>query len=401
MKELPKYFAIKNDTDNPLWDKYISWLNDYARKNGYNGTSWNGCLDAYYGVGLIRTCDFGNTGWRVELGKFPEGTVELTLDQWDEIVNGFEFPEKWYCVVTEENKEILDKWRKDKASHFNFISLTYDCVVLSKFPTDDSYFCGAQYMELNQKHFFDYKEITTEQFIKYVLKQKEMENTTLKEKDIVELLGIKYEVFKELSSGKFYLSNINNRLINDEIFNKLNLSKNLFQKELLGYFYTEGAFPFCETLEDLTKLVEALKEEIKKYQNNKKTMGYRKISASNAQRIINIACPSWQENLAIKWSKDIVLGKEINISEEFYQEMRKACTKWQHELFDEIFGKDVEVYPDGTPCLVRHYSGYTDCWQLRYADGKGRFYINGQKSGNSTDWTYHMKLDINNLPVND
>jgi hypothetical protein len=127
-------------------------------------------------------------------------------------------------------------------------------------------------------------------------------------------------------------------------------------------------------------------------------MKNRTMSAANAQRTINIACPSWQENLANKWSKDIVLGKEINTSEEFYQEMRKVCTKWQHELFDEIFGKDVEVYPDGTPCLVRNFDDAG--WSFRYADGKGEFYKYGKKHGDKTSWEYHIKLDINNLPAN-
>jgi hypothetical protein len=34
--------------------------------------------------------------------------------------------------------------------------------------------------------------------------------------------------------------------------------------------------------------------------------------------------------------------RNIEISEDFYKEMRKACTAEQHKLFDDIFGKDVE-----------------------------------------------------------
>lgn len=26
--ELPKYFVIKRDASNPLWQKYINWLNE-------------------------------------------------------------------------------------------------------------------------------------------------------------------------------------------------------------------------------------------------------------------------------------------------------------------------------------------------------------------------------------
>jgi hypothetical protein len=63
------------------------------------------------------------------------------------------------------------------------------------------------------------------------------------------------------------------------------------------------------------------------------------ITAEQAQSIINIACTNWKKKLAEKWANDIVLGKDIQISEEFYKEMRAACTSEQNKLFDEIFGK--------------------------------------------------------------
>jgi hypothetical protein len=52
----------------------------------------------------------------------------------------------------------------------------------------------------------------------------------------------------------------------------------------------------------------------------------RKLSPANAQRIIDAACYSWREKLAVLWAKNIVLEKDIEISEDFYKEMRKACT---------------------------------------------------------------------------
>lgn len=74
--KLPEYFAIKRDSSNPLWYKYILWLqaayNDTIRTNhdwlyyGYDGE-----VNASYGLNL-----FNNT------------VIELTLEQWDEIVNG-------------------------------------------------------------------------------------------------------------------------------------------------------------------------------------------------------------------------------------------------------------------------------------------------------------------------
>jgi len=392
MKQLPKHFAIKKDADNPLWDKYISWLNDYARKNGYFGPSWNGGINAYYGV--TDNYDCGNTRWHYQLKTFPEGTVELTLEEWDEIVNGFKLPEKWYCVVTPENKQMLNEWRRNSVTYPAKITVDENQLILSDHPDGSYYFGGEEREFLEKPHFSGYKKITTEQFIKHfikpVLKQKEMKEEILKPDQEVHLGDMPYRVRK---SGIYWYMNAD-RGVNYAIFDKLGLDGAEFQKKVLGYTFS-GSFPECKSLEDLTKFVNAIKGEISKQKEKK-----RKISAVDAQRIIDIACVgNWKPKLAEKWGKDIVMGNPIFVSEDFYQEMRKACTKWQHELFDEIFGKDEEVYPDGTPCLVR--TSDKDTWNLRYANGKGEFYNKGRKSGESYTWQHHMKLDINNLPVNE
>lgn len=186
----------------------------------------------------------------------------------------------------------------------------------------------------------------------------------------------------------------------------------------------------------------------------------RIIKYSDAQRIIDIACPKWKEDLFIVWGERIVLKKEIEISNGFYQKMREACTSEQHLLFDEIFGqnkpkfkigdwvigwhatnstyqdnawqivdilndeyfvpknnlghncsakwlrlatdeeiKTANTFPDGTPCLVTDYGNAS--WTLRYADGKGQFYTDGKKSGKTNSWKHSIKLDMNNLPINE
>ena len=66
----------------------------------------------------------------------------------------------------------------------------------------------------------------------------------------------------------------------------------------------------------------------------------RIISSKDAQRIIDIACSTWETELAERWAVDIVKGRSVNIEDDFYKSMRKACTQEQHELFDEIFGSD-------------------------------------------------------------
>ena len=117
------------------------------------------------------------------------------------------------------------------------------------------------------------------------------------------------------------------------------------------------------------------------------------LTAQNAKRIFELACSLWKERLAELWGKQILLGQGIEISEEFYKEMRKACTTVQHSLFDEIFGSDV-VHPEqGTPCFVTMNS--SDAWCFRYADGNGRFFNDGNESGKSTHWNCYVVIDVN------
>jgi hypothetical protein len=75
----------------------------------------------------------------------------------------------------------------------------------------------------------------------------------------------------------------------------------------------------------------------------KNQMKNRILTPANAQRIISVACSAWKSKLAEKWATNIVLNKDTEISEEFYQEMRSACTAEQNEIFDEIFGKDEQL----------------------------------------------------------
>lgn len=140
-------------------------------------------------------------------------------------------------------------------------------------------------------------------------------------------------------------------------------------------------------------------EQFKKYvlKENMETIK-RKITPQQGQQIINIACNEWKQKLAGVWGKSIVLGNDIEISEEDYVKMRHACTQEQHELFDVIFGKDIA---DGTPCLVCDQNNGGD-WVLRYSTGhKNMFYNRGEKSGSDhVFWEKYVVLDINNLPVN-
>jgi hypothetical protein len=85
-----------------------------------------------------------------------------------------------------------------------------------------------------------------------------------------------------------------------------------------------------------------LKQEIKTNMNNKFPFY---LNPNDAQKIIDSACSQWKTQLATIWANSIVLNKQIEIREEFYKEMRNACSVEQHRLFDSIFGKDVEDFP--------------------------------------------------------
>lgn len=68
----------------------------------------------------------------------------------------------------------------------------------------------------------------------------------------------------------------------------------------------------------------------------------RTITWNQGQEIIDIACAEWKERLFTYFGKNIVLKQTIEVQDEHYRQMRKACTKEQHELFDKIFGKEKE-----------------------------------------------------------
>lgn len=79
MKRLPKYFVIKRDASNPLWQKYIGWLTpNYCEI--FNGQTWH-----YYGIdgsnpyNKANMCD--------KLSDFQNNPTLITLEEWNECVN--------------------------------------------------------------------------------------------------------------------------------------------------------------------------------------------------------------------------------------------------------------------------------------------------------------------------
>jgi hypothetical protein len=76
-------------------------------------------------------------------------------------------PEKWYLPITKQNFSYCKQWRKQfETTHNNFFEV--DTILLSEHYNDKSKLY-LDVEELLNKTRPEYKKITTEQFIKYVL----------------------------------------------------------------------------------------------------------------------------------------------------------------------------------------------------------------------------------------
>lgn len=86
----------------------------------------------------------------------------------------------------------------------------------------------------------------------------------------------------------------------------------------------------------------------------KKEMKERRITAHQAQQIINIVFGSLKDRLVEKWSKPIVLGENIYVGESLYKELREAQSEVQRGLYNIIFGEDIISFSDleEGECLV-------------------------------------------------
>lgn len=73
--ERPKYFVVERDRNNPLWQKYIKWLN-----NTY-GTDYAGFCCRYYGYDGNNVLKSG-TGLYDSISDFKNNPVLLTLEEW-------------------------------------------------------------------------------------------------------------------------------------------------------------------------------------------------------------------------------------------------------------------------------------------------------------------------------
>lgn len=79
VKGLPRYFVIKRNTSNPLWQEYIDWLNEIF------WSQWEWGLFNYYWFDWFD--GFWWTYCRDMLSWFHNKPTLITLQEWNEAVN--------------------------------------------------------------------------------------------------------------------------------------------------------------------------------------------------------------------------------------------------------------------------------------------------------------------------
>jgi len=307
MKELPKYFVIKRDENNPLWEEYIDWLNETY------GCDLVGDFSIYYGFDGNITHNGVYDGQTIN--DFQNSPTLITLEEWNECVNGFVLPEKW-CIKN-DRQEIRD-----------WFANTYEVEDIKTWTQNYIGFDNAQYNNGvhgvgEVSHFYQNNtEITFEQFKTHVLKENNMEEEVKdmsydkwKAGDLIECINTHFDCYIK---GEIYeIKKIESSMNNDIYTVKDSVGSNTNA-------WNHSNFKF--------------------HSRSNKPMKNRTITAQQAQSIIDIACKDWKPVLAKHWAVTIVQKGNIEITEEYYKEMRSACTVDQHKLFDEIFGKDVKEF---------------------------------------------------------
>lgn len=250
MNKLPDYFVIRREAENPLWNKYIAWMD-----NTY-GVNWYGGAPYYYGYN-------GYNRVAVSASHFvsPYPTV-ITLEQWDEIVNGFVLPEKW-CIdsryLNEKDQDIVLDFIH-KTSLYNFKEYVGNYI---------PHFNNLKFENgFLVKH--DYTEITFEQFKKHILKMEDENKFKLPEEWVVKVGDLdKTSIFSQwrettkygeylgsngyLRNDGFFISNpLNYPKITFEQFEKYVLKQETMEKKIVRYKLKDGCEKYLPILEKVS-----------------------------------------------------------------------------------------------------------------------------------------------------
>lgn len=184
---------------------------------------------------------------------------------------------------------------------------------------------------------------------------------TLKVGDVVNLHGLEYEVKKGIDDTYYmYIMDAMNSLI----FKKLRIN-NIpeFTKNILGY-YKDGYFPNCNSLEDLTKLVNALKnyKPEQKQDNNMEKITIPEDLFIEGQKAMSKDQLAWFKQNVDPWTRQTTKW----FITEYYK--KEACSSWKEKIekafpFVKENDKSVEVKLDsistkeGKVILANRFSG--------------------------------------------
>ncbi len=170
----------------------------------------------------------------------------------------------------------------------------------------------------------------------------------LKVNDIITLHGVKYQV-RELSYNSRYWLNCEDSFSNDYVFKLLDINPRNFQRSVLNY-EMDGDFPYCASLEDLTKFAEA----IKNYGKSGSDYLYT-VSAADMQRLYKTASSSckWRGIIKERYADDIFEGSNCMVPASLLTSARGDANNEQLKVINEVFKV---IYKVGDWVITKGYA---------------------------------------------
>ncbi len=166
-----------------------------------------------------------------------------------------ELPTENFGIICESNVVEIQKWFESKGYILNSSGFKGYFIILK-----NSYLVNCT----NTPYQYNVTWFTLEE-----IKQLENNMEKLELNQEIEILGKSYIVNINTSTGNYYLEGILGGSVYD-LFKYLNVDRFKWTEKLLGYNISNNytAFPYCKTLQDLNKLIEAIKEGIRLKDDN-------------------------------------------------------------------------------------------------------------------------------------
>jgi hypothetical protein len=126
-------------------------------------------------------------------------------------------------------------------------------------------------------------------------------------------------------------------------------------------------------------------------------MKNRTITAQEGQWFIDEASSYWRVKLAAMWAMDIVLNKDIEISENLYNQIRES-DEFDSNTLDDIFGIDIKLVLANDLSLgecILSRGDHKDALILRTSNGFVDLYELGWGVTNINPLTSGQKVKVN------